>query len=257
MRLINCSTLQLEDFFDLNIPRYAILSHTWGSEEVTFADFTLNQAAAIAKEGYKKIHATCKQALRDGLNYAWVDTCCIDKTSSAELSEAINSMFRWYSRSDICYAYLADVPIAEFERSFPKSKWFTRGWTLQELLAPQAVEFFDREWNKLGTRSTHAQRISEITAIEEEALVGFMIRNDYVRDLSRFCVAKKMSWASCRKTTRLEDTAYCLLGIFDINMPLLYGEGDRAFMRLQEEIIRTIVDDSILAWNLDTSTHYP
>jgi hypothetical protein len=251
MRLINCSTLQLEEFFDEEIPPYAILSHTWGHDEVSFADVPFDQSTTV-RVGYQKITFTCAQASRDGLNYAWVDTCCIDKRSSSELFEAINSMFAWYKNSARCYAYLSDVSLANMNESFPKSRWFTRGWTLQELLAPTDVFFYDQQWNEMGTKHEHVEWISEISGIDTDAL-----GDGRLPEFSWFCVAQKMSWASHRQTTRPEDIAYCLLGIFDVNMPLLYGEGDRAFLRLQEEIIKRSYDDSILAWNLDPEMEHP
>jgi hypothetical protein len=172
-----------------------------------------------------------------------MDTCCIDKSSSAELSEAINSMFAWYRHSRICYAYLSDVPSLddlslhrEENSAFRLSKWFTRGWTLQELLAPVYLVFYDQEWNEIGTKSGLKSIVQTITGIQ---------------DLPRYgnaCIAQKISWASNRETTRIEDQAYSLLGIFGVNMPLLYGEGPRAFMRLQLEIIKDSDDDSIFAW---------
>jgi hypothetical protein len=257
MRLINCTTLELEEFFGSNIPPYAILSHTWGSEEVLFSDLPLRKPSTIAKAGYQKIKLTCDQATRDGLGYAWVDTCCIDKTSSAELSEAINSMFDWYAGSSQCYAFLEDVFASQFELDLPKSRWFTRGWTLQELIAPAKVTFYDRTWTTFGDRQILATTISDITGIDLAVLGDSKINRKYPyrtayrsKSLRALCVAKKMSWASSRVTTRREDIAYCLLGICGINMPLLYGEGDRAFARLQEEIIRSDGDDSILAWGL-------
>jgi hypothetical protein len=251
MRLINCSTLQLEEFFDRAIPEYAILSHTWGHDEVSFADAPFSQATT-AREAWKKIEFTCAQASRDGLSYVWVDTCCIDKSSSSELSEAINSMFAWYKNSARCYAYLSDVLVANITETFSKSRWFTRGWTLQELLAPMDVIFYDQQWSEIGTRVEHAEWISEITGIDAGALA-----NDMWVELGFLSVAQKMSWASHRQTTRPEDIAYCLLGIFSVSMPLLYGEGDRAFLRLQEEIIRRTDDDSILAWNLRPEMDHP
>ncbi|RII15154.1 hypothetical protein CUC08_Gglean003621 [Alternaria sp. MG1] len=248
MRLINCSTLQLEEFFGSNISPYAILSHTWGDEEVSFADISSGRGST--RSGYRKIKYTCEQAIDDGFKYAWVDTCCIDKSSSPELSEAINSMFNWYRKSDICYVYLSDVLDAGLEEDFPESRWFTRGWTLQELLAPEDVTFYNSKWVYLGTKTEHARWISAITGIDKKALFPRRYNLDH-GDLSPFCVAQRMSWASKRQTTREEDIAYCLLGIFDINMPLLYGEGHHAFLRLQEEIIRKTDDDSILAWGLE------
>jgi hypothetical protein len=263
MRLINCSSQQLEEFFGANTPDYVILSHRWEEEEVSFADFTRDRAAARAKRGFRKIDLTCRQALADGYKYAWVDTCCIDKSSSAELSEAINSMFGWYGSSSICYVYLSDVRQAESVVQFPRSKWFTRGWTLQELLAPKSVEFFDQAWERLGTKKAHSVWISKITGIDDSVLARSRRKaNAYDEggsdvQIGSFCVAKRLSWAARRETTRVEDTAYALLGIFDINMPLLYGEGTRAFTRLQEEILRKSGDNSILAWGLDLNAQHP
>jgi hypothetical protein len=258
MRLINCSSLQLEDFIGTNIPEYVILSHRWEEEEVSLTEFTRDLAATKAKRGFRKIYLTCRQAIEDGYQYAWVDTCCIDKTSSAELSEAINSMFAWYESSKKCYVYLSDVREADSAVQFPASKWFTRGWTLQELLAPKEVEFFDQDWEYFGTKRGHADWISEITGIDKAVLLRVHTKSGRsFPTFESFCVAKRMSWASRRETTRVEDTAYALLGIFNINMPLLYGEGKRAFTRLQEEILKKSGDDSILAWGLDTSARHP
>lgn len=248
MHLINCSTRQLEEFIGSNIPRYAILSHTWGEGEVSYADMKNDHAASRLKEGYRKIDFTCEQALLNGLDYAWVDTCSIDKSSSVELSEAINSMFRWYEDSAICYVYLSDVEGACWREDLPRSRWFTRGWTLQELLAPEHVTFYDCRWTQLGTKDELAGLLHSITNIDQEALV----HTGNIDALDQFCVAQKMSWASNRQTTREEDTAYSLMGIFNVTMPLLYGEGIKAFQRLQEAIITQSGDHSILAWNLDT-----
>jgi hypothetical protein len=214
------------DFIN-NIPRYAILSHTWGDdeEEVTFKD--LENGSGKTKSGYKKIQFCGAQASRDGLRNFWVDTCCIDKSNSTELSEAINSMFRWYSNAAKCYVYLSDVsaigldPIDEslqlWEPAFRNSRWFTRGWTLQELIAPPSVEFFCSHGRRLGNKKELEQQLLEITGIPASALRG--------TPLSEFTVNERMSWACTRTTHREEDKAYSLLGIFDICMPLLYGEG--------------------------------
>src|ERR1700736_2831968 len=144
MRLLNTTKRELEEFGGNEIPLYAILSHTWGESEITFQDIEGDDAEE--KVGYEKVRETCSRAAADGFDYVWIDTCCIDKTSSAELSEAINSMYRWYEEAEECYAYLADVP----SKSFPDSRWFSRGWTLQELIAPLRVTFLDAEWVKLG-----------------------------------------------------------------------------------------------------------
>ena len=230
----------LVEYDDDSIPRYAILSHTWGanSEEVTFKD--LMEGTGRNKAGYDKIKFCSKQAASDGLQHFWVDTCCIDKSSSAELTEAINSMFRWYQNASKCYVYLSDVLtsghatnvlsiLSTCEATFRQSRWFRRGWTLQELLAPVSVEFFSREGDRLGSKTSLEQRIHEITGIAIEALRG--------EPLTIYNVEERLYWASHRETKRPEDKAYSLLGIFNIHMPLLYGEGrEKAFVRLREEI---------------------
>ncbi|RYP69917.1 hypothetical protein DL771_005810 [Monosporascus sp. 5C6A] len=243
MRLLNCRTKKLEEFIGAAIPPYAILSHAWEDDEVFFHDIALGNVEYKAKRGWHKIEKSCEQALRDRLDYVWVDTICIDKSSSAELSEAINSMFKWYRSSAICYAYLCDLPELHLEQS----RWFTRGWTLQEMIAPRELWFYDRNWVVQGSKSTLLDKLQEITGVDTTALRGGNLRF--------FSVARKMSWASKRQTTREEDIAYCLLGIFDISMPLLYGEGSKAFIRLQEEIIKEYDDESLFAWRSTALGH--
>jgi hypothetical protein len=244
MRLFNRESLQLEFFQDEPYPAYAILSHRWTDSEMILKD--LQDGKARSKEGgFKKMEMTCTQAQADELNYIWIDTFCIDKESSAELSESINSMFAWYKRAAVCYAYLADVACEEdgsVSDDFDKSEWFERGWTLQELIAPKEVVFYSKEWVEIGTRSSLAKRISRVTKIDEGILTG-------VIELRYVSIAKRMSWAADRKTTRKEDTAYCLAGLFDVNMATLYGEGsEKAFRRLQEEIMKDSDDESLFAW---------
>ncbi|RAR02380.1 HET-domain-containing protein [Stemphylium lycopersici] len=225
----------LTEFVGDPIPLYAILSHTWGpdQEEVTLAD--LEKDADTTKAGYRKLQFCADQAAKDGLHYFWVDTCCIDKSSSAELTEAINSMFAWYRDAARCYVYLSDVwtsstPVQQhWNRSFQQSKWFTRGWTLQELVTPVSVEFFSAEGERLGNKRSLVQELHGVTGISVEALQG--------SPLDQLSIDERMSWAGQRKTKREEDAAYSLLGIFDVHMPLIYGEGRRkAFARLQKEI---------------------
>ncbi|KAH8621150.1 hypothetical protein IG631_24204 [Alternaria alternata] len=233
-----------EDLIGDKIPSYAILSHTWEGQEVTFADLKdLDNAVDVdiqRKEGYRKIRFCAQQAERDGLDYFWVDTCCIDKTNSQELQEAINSMFCWYQKAEKCYVLLSDVENNSLEgngslrrrwkAAFRKSRWFNRGWTLQELLAPRSVEFFSKEGELLGDKQSLKDTISEITGIPSEALSG--------KQVSEFSVAERFSWAEDRQTTRDEDGAYCLFGIFDIHLPLIYGEGrENARDRLRSAVM--------------------
>ncbi|CAN9152893.1 unnamed protein product [Alternaria alternata] len=248
IRLIDTETLELKSFVGTSVPGYAILSHTWGSEadEVTLQDLlAISRGSESSKKnrlGYRKINETCQKAKSTGIEYCWVDTCCIDKTSSAELSEAINSMFRWYRDAVICYVLLSDFEIGDSRDLTPigKCRWFKRGWCLQELVAPQRVEFFNRSWNFLGSRKDLSDQISKITAIAKNVLTGEV-------PIAKLPVAQRLAWAANRDTTRKEDIAYCLLGIFDIHMPILYGEGTRAFIRLQEEIMKQSNDRSIFA----------
>ena len=256
MWLIDVGSLELR-FFNNPPEEYVILSHTWGDNEVLFQDMKAeDKSLARGKKGWEKIQYTCDQARKNRYQYAWIDSCCIDKSSSAELSEAINSMFRWYNEASCCYAYLEDYEIprgagrrggssgVEFEvtlERLARCRWFTRGWTLQELIAPRNMVFYGRGWSQLGTKETLQHMLSEITGVDEEVLELM----EYMFDLP---AGRRMSWAARRETTREEDMAYCLLGIFNVNIPLLYGEGDRAFVRLQEEIVRRHNDVSLFAW---------
>ena len=271
-------------------------SHTWGDDEPTYWDWSTvreqhrywgarSRRNKETRAGFRKVKEACRQALTDGWGWLWIDTICIDKTSSAELSEAINSMFAWYEASGICYVYLSDVYAHSTlsqewtetdsvsrpaSRQVETARWFTRGWTLQELIAPSSLAFFSQEWVLVGrirksqarmggrpmdsntslssdaidnlSRDEFVEHIASITKIPLEYLV---FRRRYLKA----SVARRMSWAASRRTTRVEDMAYCLLGLFDINMPLLYGEGNRAFIRLQEEIMKVSTDQSIFAWD--------
>ncbi|TBU51379.1 hypothetical protein BD310DRAFT_982665 [Dichomitus squalens] len=193
-----------------------------------------------------KIREACRVAREAGYRYLWIDSCCIDKTSSSEQTESINSMYLWYGRAGLCYAYLADVPSGknphEPYSAFRSSRWHKRGWTLQELIAPSGVTFLADDWTEIGGKHTLFELIEEITGIPYQALL-------HLKSLGEFSVAQRLSWAARRQTSREEDRAYSLLGIFNIYMPTLYGEGSRAFRRLQEEIVRRIPDLSLFAWN--------
>ncbi|SPJ86976.1 uncharacterized protein FTOL_12001 [Fusarium torulosum] len=250
MRLINTTTLEVEEFFDVSIPEYAILSHTWGDGEVSLQDWADRKNRRF-KPGFQKIIWACTQAVNDQLGYVWVDTNCIYKSSSAELSEAINSMFKWYRRSAICYVYLEDAPAMTLDEctkpdsAFRNARWFTRGWTLQELIAPPNVTFFSSNWTMIATKSELAPCITEITGIPWSCLLKGRLSKSH--PLRRYSVAQRMSWASGRSTTRIEDQAYSLLGLFDISMPLVYGEGFEAFTRLLGKIIQKHADHSFFA----------
>lgn len=254
MRLINTKTLEIREHGD-RPPPYAILSHTWGHEEVTFQDCTPNPHKASSKYGYAKFRGACAQAQKDGYDHLWIDANCINKASSTELYEAINSMFKWCGRAHRCYAFLSDVPddavhldkrsgTPRVTEAFRRSKWFTRGWTLQELLAPEDVVFFSRNWRRLGTKIDLQIPLSEITHVPIDYLVN-------KRELRTASVAQRMSWMSTRVTTQAEDMAYSMLGILGTFIPVIYGEGTHAFLRLQEAIMERLDDHSIFCWEWD------
>ena len=250
------------DFGDDEATEYAILSHRWMAQEVDYDEMVglakmdrEERDEICQREGYQKIIQSCEQAQKDGYKWLWADTCCIDKRSSAELSEAINSMYRWYENAKVCYAYLHDVPDPRFptvsdDEKYPDfcgwPEWFSRGWTLQELIAPSNVQFLNKTWQNIGDKRTLTPTLEDITGIPEHILIDGLHGN-------RPCIAQIMSWAAHRTTTRVEDRAYSLMGLLDVNMPMLYGEGKKAFHRLQLEIIRASNDHSIFAWERRTN----
>ncbi|EIW53255.1 HET-domain-containing protein, partial [Trametes versicolor FP-101664 SS1] len=235
---------------------YAILSHVWKIQgEQSYEELLHIQQVPGTRQPLEsllddarisdKIRRSCEIARGQGYRYLWIDTCCINKESSTELSEAINSMWEWYRLASVCYAFLADVDPDDDALApgsqFRGSKWHTRGWTLQELIAPMYVVFLACDWSLFGTKGTLARVLEEVAGVDHAVLT-------HERPLYAVSVARRMWWASRRQTTRVEDAAYSLMGIFGINMPTIYGEGPRAFLRLQEEILRTIPDQSIFAW---------
>jgi hypothetical protein len=232
LQLKDDDTFSLVEYFGKKKPPYAILSHTWGAENEELDLRDLISGHGTDRDGYRKLLFCGKQADKDGLKFFWVDTVCIDKKSSAELQEALNSMFRWYQAAAKCYAYLSDVSIHDVKddlQSFHKSRWFRRGWTLQELIAPASVEFFSLEGDRIGDRISMMENIHDITRIPIEVLQGY--------PLASFSTEERMSWAKGRETEREEDAAYALLGIFDVYMSLIYGEGrDNALARLERKI---------------------
>ena len=243
------------EFGDDEVTKYAILSHRWIEQEVEYDEIVKlakmdmeNRDEIRQRDGYRKILDSCMQAEKDGYEWLWVDTCCIDKGRSAELSLAINSMYRWYENAKVCYAYLHDVldpsfPVARNNERYATGwpEWFLRGWTLQEMIAPSNVQFFNKKWQAIGDKRTLAPILKNITGVPEPILTRGLPGN-------RPCVAQIMSWAANRTTTQVEDRAYSLMGLLDVNMPMLYGEGKYAFHRLQLEIMRKSNDQSIFAW---------
>jgi Heterokaryon incompatibility protein (HET) len=245
MRLLHSETFELRSFIRGQVPDYVILSHRWGVEELTFDDIQkhpISNPSSLARQlrGFPKVAGACKLAKEDGYDWIWIDSCCINKASSSELQETINSMWDFYAQSNICYVYLWDVSDSDSEmQPFHKSEWFTRGWTLQELIAPVCVEFYTQDWTQIGTKTERHQEIAQITNINPRALV-------HDEDIDFFSSAERLSWAAHREVTTEEDAAYCLLGLFQVNMPMLYGEGRvNAFIRLQEAIYSATYDESL------------
>jgi hypothetical protein len=265
IRLLHAKDLRFDKFFDDNCPDYVILSHRWLSlrEELTYRDML--DGRKRESRGYAKIIGFCEKALSHNYEWVWIDTCCIDKSSSAELTETVNRMYDWYRNAEECYVYLHDVTWDDtddsfastslfdlleeqpralgtpaFRQLFRSSDWHTRGWTLQELLAPSFVIFYDQNWHRIGRKETLAVDIASATGIDIKYLLGC--------SLHEANVATKLSWAASRRCTRNEDSSYCLLGIFDVNMPIIYGEGNNSFLRLQQEIWKKTNDKSLFSW---------
>ncbi|KAL8951481.1 MAG: hypothetical protein Q9222_002535 [Ikaeria aurantiellina] len=249
MRFLNATTLEFESVADSELHlvqnEWAILSHRWGADEdeISYDDIQHSRDLST-KISYGKIRGFGQKAVSESCKHCWIDTACINKQNSSELSEAINSMYQWYRDSKVCIVYLEDVP----SKPFSESEWFTRGWTLQELIAPESVTFYDREWNKIGTKADLMAELVKRTGIPEGIL-------NHTTRLSACSIAQRISWAAERRTTRVEDSAYSLMGLFDIYMPMIYGERDKAFLRLQEHIIQKSKDESIFAWPMDFPGH--
>ncbi|KAF2850341.1 HET-domain-containing protein [Plenodomus tracheiphilus IPT5] len=240
MRLLHFDALGrliLADFRGKPIPPYAILSHRWGNSEILIEDVS-NGNYKEKEEGYRKLRFCAEQAAQDGLQYFWIDTCCIDRWDNNERSKAINSMFEWYRKAVRCYVFLSDVSVASateaaqrssWEASFRASDWFTRGWTLQELIAPVSVDFFSREGLRIGDKASLDRPLHDITDIPLAALHNC--------SLEQFSTSERMRWAEKRTTSEEEDIVYCLLGLLGISMSITYGEGQkRARRRLQAEM---------------------
>ncbi len=269
MWLLDTHTLTLHFFLSPESVKegYLILSHVWNDEEQSFQDIQRihERCDATGEDPHDlvspKVRKTCELAERHGYKWAWIDTCCIDKTSSAELSETINAMYQYYAISLVCYVHLGDMveppnmsgfktdlldPTVPKTDPFSRCQWNQRGWTLQELIAPRLVYFLTTDWAYLGSKDDFADGLALATGIPASVL-------RLEQKPSEFSVAHRMSWAAKRKTRRIEDEAYCLLGIFGVNMPTLYGEGRRAFQRLQEEILRRTPDTTLFAWGRSVS----
>ncbi|KAL9082689.1 MAG: hypothetical protein Q9159_006229 [Coniocarpon cinnabarinum] len=237
---------------------YVIISHTWSEPEVKYDDIVaINEqksSVPVSKAASAfRLGKACQRVLDyqgGDFKHLWLDTVCIDQRNPFEVSVAVNSMFEWYKNAEVCFAYLSDYPSAGIQ-CFSDSRWFSRGWTLQELVAPKNVMFFTKDWNVIGDKEALRNQIESRTRISRR----FLSQRESISNAS---VSQRMSWASNRQTSEPEDVAYCLLGLFGVNMPLLYGEGAaRAFRRLQEEIIKYNDDHSIFAWKFNKPTETP
>lgn len=247
-------------------------------------------ASRPVDSGFRKLVHFCYHSLHEHkCEFAWMDTCCIDKSSSAELDESIRSMFNWYKTSAICIIYLGSTRCEGGKiDAIVKDPWFTRGWTLQELLGPTASKFYDKDWktifpgsndkrsnDKLDGKISSSRDDEDESEFDEDVLNAFSLPRGanakHYSDLERFLHAisrftdipvdsilqfkpglddarKRLSWVSKRQTTRIEDHAYCMIGMLDVTMPIAYGEGHNAFYRLQEAIIRNSNDRSLFIW---------
>ncbi|KAI0443657.1 HET-domain-containing protein [Xylaria telfairii] len=229
MRFVKTTTLKFNEVSDLEIHKLQ------GEDEIKYVDVISMNSNVKAKKGFGKFAGACALAKRLGYELIWIDTCCINKSAAAELGEAINLMYRWYEISIVCIAYLQDVTSMP---SFKESEWFKRGWTLQELIAPKVVKFYGRDWNFLGDKDGLSCEIISKTGVPADVLG----KRKHPYSCS---VAQRMSWAAKRTTGRLEDRAYSLMGLFDVNMPMIYGERDRAFLRLQEHIMSKLDEKQV------------
>lgn len=245
-RLLDTRSLELVVFGeDDTIPCYAILSHQWiHGEEVTFTDFSELRDGTTLKSGYLKIQAACQQALTDDFHYIWIDTCCIDNGNHNDVALNIKSMYAYYQNAEVCYAFLADVhkvrgnehPSKSKKGTFERSEWFKRGWTLQELLAPRHVIFFNSDWTRLGCKHELKETIYSVTTIDPEVLSG-------IRPIQDVYVLERMSWVMGRQTSRPQDQAYCVLGILGALMNPNYDEHvEDSFERLRMAIINAHPD---------------
>lgn len=247
---------------------FAVFSHRWGNGEPSFNDLPskrlqVSRRTTPSGPGYQKLLKFCEKARTDyGCEYVWADTCCINKESSAELEEAILSMGVWYSEAGVCIVHLGNSTTLE---DFMEEPWFTRGWTLEELLLPRKIRFYGKNWSPIcpvaaeGRREERAtkdsrdeQRVNDkenesvVTAIAKVTSIPEADIRNFVPSCTR--VSEKMRWAAQRTTSRIEDMAYSLLGLFDVSMPIAYGDGARAFYKLMSTIAEQCTEPDFFAW---------
>ncbi|KAJ8518481.1 hypothetical protein ONZ45_g4467 [Pleurotus djamor] len=265
--------------FDQNtVARYAIASHRWDRQELAFVDREDLKSMEMKKQtAYAKFKGLCKAAEASGCRFVWIDTLCIDNTNAPELDESIRSMFSWYRNAYVCIVYLGQ---SDDESDIAKDTWFSRGWTLQELLAPKRIQFYSRDWNKLGMINRcsneaykesspndesnpesdpklHGEDLgSESQLLKNISRVSYVSLEHLIKPLSPCPELAPVAfrYISIRETTRPEDISYCLLGLLDVQMPIAYGEGsERAFYRLQLACAQSSSDRALFDWRGEPS----
>ncbi|KAI6007493.1 hypothetical protein EDC04DRAFT_2611339 [Pisolithus marmoratus] len=248
MYLLNVATQQLEDIHELR--PYAILSHALQAGETVYFHQVGTESVRM-QPGYEKVETCCEPARQGGLKYIWTDTCCANANNSAAYTETTTLAYTWYQQAHVCYTYLDDVDGSEDSRekhsTFKRSRWFRLTWTLGELSAPKHVLLRERLDNDRNEGRP-------FECIHRDAL-------EYPERVPCFSIATRMSWARGRTSTKHEDRVYALMGLFGVNLPILYGEGEtRTFLKLQNEILKTTDDQSIFAWHsaggASTSSEY-
>ncbi|KAF9472078.1 hypothetical protein BDN70DRAFT_763404, partial [Pholiota conissans] len=217
---------------------YAIFSHKWLRGMPGEITYDLWNKGSLDPEtaGYQKLASFCRTAWEEyGITLAWMDTVCINKDSSSELDESIRSMYAWYERASICIVHLSETQTIT---QIPHDSWFTRGWTLQELIAPKILNFYSSDWRRLTQYGNNDKQNNVVLSFIKQATT---MSSWEVTSTSKHHVplSRKMQWAASREVTREEDRAYSLMGIFDVSISTAYGEGTyRAFLRLLEEILK-------------------
>jgi hypothetical protein len=258
-----------------DVTRFAILSHTWERGELSYQDLhgqndlsgshlcpPDSDQDSDRKRSFEKLHNFCDIAKEYGTEFAWADNVCIDKSSSAELDESIRSMFSWYRDATICIVYLAQTNDL---RDLVHDRWFARGWTLQELLAPRHLKFYSKRWHPLteflndkisaeDVRKLNDQRLSRQLDLLSGAILkaaGLVMQHvrDFIPGIRHPSLPERMQWIARRVTTRGEDQSYSLMGIFDVSISIAYGEGrERAFFRLFQAILEVGYERDWLLW---------
>lgn len=245
MWLINTSTLELHEF-SRSTPSYATFSYVTDENEASFEDLAQAQKDRC-KDSIKIIERACDQARIAGYEWLWNHAACVDKRSCAAQSEAINSLPRIYRDCEHSIVYLEDLYHDQFEdeqigERLAACRWIKNIWAIPQIVFPREVYFYSSDWSQIGTKRSLLPHLSSIIGIDQPALEHWGCLEDY-------SIARRMSWASEMTAFRTEDLAYALLGLFDVGMPIIYGEGGKAFLKLQEEIIRDTDDFSLLAWD--------